>query len=62
MLKRLGPDACPPSIMLHSFGGSPEVVAQFLKGLPEGGLGSRVFFSFSAVINGGNRWAAAVLM
>jgi hypothetical protein len=32
-------------------------VAQFLKGLPKG-LGSRIFFSFSSVINGGNKLVA----
>ncbi|GAX75168.1 hypothetical protein CEUSTIGMA_g2612.t1 [Chlamydomonas eustigma] len=54
MIKDLGPDNCPPRIMLHSFGGSPEVVVQFLRGLPKE-LGNRIFFSFSSVINGANK-------
>eukprot|EP00798_Chlamydomonas_sp_ICE-L_P030449 gene30450-35459_t len=47
---KLGPTSCPPRIMLHSYGGSPEAVSQFTK-LPKG-LGKRIFFSFSSVING----------
>jgi len=54
LLRRLGPGACPPRIMLHSFGGSVESVEQFTKGLPQG-VGSRVYFSFSTVINGKQR-------
>jgi Tat protein secretion system quality control protein TatD with DNase activity len=40
--------ACPPSIMLHSYGGSVEEIPRFC-GLK--GLGPRFFFSFSAAIN-----------
>ncbi|KIZ06047.1 TatD DNase family protein [Monoraphidium neglectum] len=39
---------CPPAVMLHSYGGSPEDVARFCR-LP--GIGRRFFFSFSAAIN-----------
>ena len=62
-----------PPIFWRSFGGSPEVVTQFLGlglgtgrrrqgGGAEGGggcgnLGARIFFSFSSVINGTNRRA-----
>jgi hypothetical protein len=42
---------CPPAVMLHSYGGSPEEVARFVA-LP--GVGPRVFFSFSSAINGRN--------
>lgn len=53
LLFRLGPEQCPPRIMLHSFGGTPETVAQFTKGLPR--VGSRIYFSFSTTISGNNR-------
>jgi hypothetical protein len=46
-----GPDGVPPAVMLHSFGGSTEVIRGFVKGLP-GGVGARIYFSFSSVING----------
>lgn len=44
-----GAPLLPPTIMLHSYGGSPEEVARFTR-LP--GVGPRFFFSFSAAING----------
>ncbi|PNW70377.1 hypothetical protein CHLRE_17g717200v5 [Chlamydomonas reinhardtii] len=50
MLRRLGPEGCPPKIMLHSYGGSVDLVKGFTR-LP-GGLGERIYFSFSDVING----------
>jgi hypothetical protein len=40
----------PLQVMLHSYGGSPDMVAAFTK-LP-GGLGQRFYFGFSHVING----------
>lgn len=40
---------CPPAVMLHSYGGSPEDVARFCR-LPD--IGRRFFFSFSSAING----------
>jgi TatD DNase family protein len=48
----LPPDACPPAVMLHSYGGSPEEVGRF-SGLPA--IGGRFYFSFSAAINAGAR-------
>ncbi|KAG2449891.1 hypothetical protein HYH02_005413 [Chlamydomonas schloesseri] len=50
MLRRLGPAGCPPKIMLHSYGGSVDLIKGFTK-MP-GGLGERIYFSFSDVING----------
>ncbi|GLC39209.1 hypothetical protein PLESTM_000864100 [Pleodorina starrii] len=50
MLRRLGPEGCPPKIMLHSYGGSVDLIKGFTK-LP-GGVGDRIYFSFSSVING----------
>jgi hypothetical protein len=44
-----GGAACPPAVMLHSYGGSPEDVARFAR-LPA--VGRRFYFSFSAAING----------
>ncbi|KAJ2079488.1 Cut9-interacting protein scn1 [Coemansia sp. RSA 988] len=42
----------PPRIMLHSYSGSPDMLAQvFLKGE----LGERVYVSFSSLVNGRNR-------
>jgi Tat protein secretion system quality control protein TatD with DNase activity len=43
-----GPAACPPAVMLHSYGGSPEEVARFTR-LPD--IGPRFYFSFSSAIN-----------
>lgn len=40
---------CPPAIMMHSFSGSVEMANCLLK-LPH--IGSRFYFSFSAVVNG----------
>ncbi|KAI8467797.1 MAG: hypothetical protein J3K34DRAFT_370036 [Monoraphidium minutum] len=42
---------CPPAVMLHSYGGSPEDVSRFSR-LP--GVGPRFFFSFSSAINARN--------
>ncbi|GLI64939.1 hypothetical protein VaNZ11_008340 [Volvox africanus] len=50
MLRTLGPEGCPPRIMLHSYGGSVDLIKGFTK-LPKG-VGSRIYFSFSSVING----------
>ncbi|KXZ50968.1 hypothetical protein GPECTOR_14g211 [Gonium pectorale] len=50
LLRRLGPEGCPPKIMLHSYGGSVDLIKGFTK-LP-GGVGERIYFSFSSVING----------
>ncbi|CAG9461994.1 unnamed protein product [Pedinophyceae sp. YPF-701] len=41
----------PPRVMLHSYGGSPEMVRNFVA-LPNG-LGARVYFSFNAVVRNG---------
>lgn len=49
LLRSLPTCNCPPKIMLHSFGGSKEMIKAFLA-LP-GGKGSRVYFGFSSVIN-----------
>ncbi|KAG2493508.1 hypothetical protein HYH03_008324 [Edaphochlamys debaryana] len=49
LLRRLGPSGCPPKIMLHSYGGSVDLVKGFTR-LP-GGVGDRIYFSFSSVIN-----------
>jgi hypothetical protein len=55
--------------MLHSYGGSPDMVAAFAK-LPRG-LGRRFYFGFSHVINGTKgrqklleriRWGARLLL
>ncbi|KAG1673942.1 hypothetical protein FOA52_015697 [Chlamydomonas sp. UWO 241] len=54
LLRTLPPSAVPPAIMLHSYGGSVECVSQFTRGLP-GGIGSRIYFSFSTTIDGRNR-------
>jgi hypothetical protein len=43
-----GPGACPPAVMLHSYGGSPEEVGRFTR---LKGIGGRFYFSFSAAIN-----------
>lgn len=42
------PEACPPKVMLHSYGGSVEEIPRFCK---LGGIGSRFYFSFSHAIN-----------
>lgn len=47
--RALPPARCPPKVMLHSFGGSPDMVTTFTK-LPNG-LGQRFYFGFSHVIN-----------
>lgn len=41
-------DACPPSIMMHSYTGSPEIGKQLMK-LPN--IGPRFYFSFSDIVN-----------
>jgi Tat protein secretion system quality control protein TatD with DNase activity len=47
------PNGLPPALMMHSFGGSAEEARRF-SGLEKvaGAAGCRVFFSFSAAING----------
>ncbi|KAJ3001819.1 hypothetical protein HKX48_002663 [Thoreauomyces humboldtii] len=45
-----GPDGLPPAILHHSFSGSVEIL-RALCGLPNG-VGRRMFFSFSAGVNG----------
>ena len=47
--RALPPERVPPKVMLHSFGGSVELLAAFV-GLPR--VGGRFYFSFSEVING----------
>eukprot|EP00879_Flechtneria_rotunda_P013455 GHRR01014049.1.p1 GENE.GHRR01014049.1~~GHRR01014049.1.p1 ORF type:complete len:410 (+),score=116.67 GHRR01014049.1:85-1314(+) len=42
------PSACPPKVMLHSYGGSLEEIPRFHK---LKGIGERFYFSFSHVIN-----------
>jgi len=49
LLSTTPPDQLPQRIMLHSYGGSPESVTQLTR-LP-GGVGKRLYFSFSAAIN-----------
>ena len=51
--QRLTPERCPTAIMLHSYGGSIDMVSAFTR-IPKG-IGSRISFSFSDVINGRNR-------
>ena len=46
---KLNPKSCPPSIMMHSYSGSEEIITQLLK-LPN--IGPRFYFSFSYTING----------
>ncbi|GIM00902.1 hypothetical protein Vretimale_5797 [Volvox reticuliferus] len=43
MLRTLGPEGCPPKIMLHSYGGSVDLIRGFTK-LPKG-VGDRIYFS-----------------
>ncbi|GIL44870.1 hypothetical protein Vafri_2330 [Volvox africanus] len=42
MLRTLGPEGCPPRIMLHSYGGSVDLIKGFTK-LPKG-VGNRIYF------------------
>lgn len=42
------PEACPPKVMLHSYGGSVEEIPRFCK---LRGIGTRFYFSFSHAIN-----------
>eukprot|EP00892_Ulva_mutabilis_P003913 jgi/Ulvmu1/1894/UM012_0052.1 len=51
-LRSLNPADAPPRIMLHSYGGSPEMVREFtsIGGGGAGSVGGRIFFSFSAVL------------
>ncbi|EFJ49275.1 hypothetical protein VOLCADRAFT_90028 [Volvox carteri f. nagariensis] len=42
MMRRLGPEGFPPKVMLHSYGGSVDLIRGFTK-LP-GGVGERVYF------------------
>jgi len=48
MFRALKPENCPPKVMLHSFGGSSDMIAGFTK-IPK--IGNRFYFSFSHVIN-----------
>lgn len=63
-LRALDPAVAPPRIMLHSYGGSPEMVREFtsIGGGGPGSVGARVFFSFSAVLcrRGAKKAAARV--
>ncbi|MEW5300119.1 MAG: hypothetical protein WDW36_003073 [Sanguina aurantia] len=52
LLQSRTPATLPPRIMLHSYGGSKEMVMAFTR-LKH--VGSRVYFSFSSVVNGGGR-------
>ena len=50
MLRELDEAACPPRIMLHGYGGSPEMVPSLVSiGRSPSGVGGRLYFSFSAV-------------
>lgn len=52
LLQTRGPTTLPPRIMLHSYGGSTEMVVAFTR-LPH--VGRRIYFSFSTTINGKGR-------
>lgn len=56
VLRHLSELDTPPYAAAYAATGA---VPQFVTGLSEGGLGGRVFFSFSSVINGGNRCVLA---
>merc|ERR1712166_1443924 len=49
LLKKLGPKNLPPRIMMHSWGGSVDSARSLL--CLKGGVGQRIYFSFSATIN-----------
>ncbi|KAF5843290.1 hypothetical protein DUNSADRAFT_92 [Dunaliella salina] len=49
LLAQMAGQPLPSRIMLHSYGGSPDNVAQLVKGLPKG-VGQRLYFSFSQAI------------
>lgn len=51
-LRSLPPASAPRRIMLHSYGGSPEMVREFVSigGGAPGSVGARIFFSFSSVL------------
>eukprot|EP00959_Pyramimonas_sp_CCMP1952_P465773 9488906-Pyramimonas_sp.AAC.1 len=51
LFRDLKPEECPPKVMLHSFGGSHEMIKGFIK-LPK--IGNRFYFSFSSAINATN--------
>lgn len=63
-LQGLPLDAWPPKVMLHSYGGSAEMVPTFA-GLPRAdkdAAGGRVYFSFSAAIGAYNPSKMAALI
>ena len=54
-LESYSPDACPPTIMLHSYSGSAEQVQQLVSigrgtEVAEEAVGRRLYFSFSAAL------------
>eukprot|EP00242_Pyramimonas_sp_CCMP2087_P006114 CAMPEP_0198198322 /NCGR_PEP_ID=MMETSP1445-20131203/1807_1 /TAXON_ID=36898 /ORGANISM="Pyramimonas sp., Strain CCMP2087" /LENGTH=329 /DNA_ID=CAMNT_0043867851 /DNA_START=457 /DNA_END=1446 /DNA_ORIENTATION=- len=51
LFRQMTPEECPSKIMLHSFGGSPDIIKGFTK-IPK--VGTRFYFSFSSVINSKN--------
>jgi|APGre2960657373_1045057.scaffolds.fasta_scaffold89888_1 TatD DNase family protein len=59
LFRALPPDAVPPRIMLHAFGGDVQVIQQFTK-MPR--IGDRFYFSFSTAISAKGGVAGAAKM